>query len=53
MKWFYNPDKPWKRKSRSACGKFLKKCVVRSERQRVRDDIECIPQYKRYNGFEL
>ena len=51
--WFFRPDKPWQRKSRSAYGKYLKKCIVRSERRRVQQDIECFPEYKRYEGYEF
>jgi hypothetical protein len=51
--YYFNPDKPWEMKSSSKCGKFLKKCIIRSERRRVAQDIECAPEYKRYCGWEL
>jgi len=50
---FYgDPDKPWKIRNRSTGRKFLKKALHRRERQRVRNDIDCLPEYKRYEGYE-
>ena len=49
---FHNPDKPWKIRSRSGYRGYIKKALHRRERQRLRDNIECPPEYKKYDGWE-
>ena len=49
---FNNSNKPWMRRSRSGSRTFNKKARNRRERQRVRLNVECQPEHKRYFGWE-
>jgi len=47
----WNSDKPWKVQDTRWRG-FAKKGKVRRERRRVKLDPLCIPEYKRFKGWE-
>ena len=49
---FENEEKPWHRRHKSGCRKFLKKSVHRADRSRKRNDPESDPQYGKYFGTE-
>ena len=44
--------KYWKIKSRSKYHAFLKKAKARVERMRAKRDPECMPQYRKFAGWE-
>ena len=48
----WNPNKPWRVRRRSAWRGYCKQAKSRRERQRVRLDILCPLEYKRYKGWE-
>lgn len=43
-------NKPWGKCKRSH--KFTKKLLHRRERRRSKDDPECGPEYRKYEGYE-
>jgi len=42
----------WRQPRRSAYTSYLKLAKHRRERRRAKLDVECIPQYRRYKGWE-
>jgi len=49
---YWNPEKPWRVRRRSAFRVFLKKGKARSERRRAKRDPGCQPLYKCFAGGE-
>ena len=49
---FWNPKKPWKIQ-RTMWRRYPKIIKVRSERRRAKQDPECQPLYKKYDGWLL
>ena len=47
----WNPEKPWQ-VQKTQWRKLNKIARARRERRRVKLDVECVPEYKRYNGHE-
>lgn len=43
----------WNRGRKSGYHQWLKKHKRRQERRRAKKDPQCVPAYKKYNGYEL
>jgi len=43
-------DKPWWHPRRTH--RFEKKQKIRLERRRAKKDLDCVPAYRKYNGYE-
>jgi len=47
----WNPKKPWQIQG-TQWRKLYKMAKNRRERRRVKLDVECVPEYKKYKGYE-
>lgn len=50
MQHFVRTSKPWQSGSRSC--KFVKKLQHRANRREAKRDPECVPTYRKYQGWE-
>ena len=48
----WDSRKPWRKRSRSAWRGYYKAMKNRRERRRARLNPKCVPEYKRYKGWE-